>query len=113
VVLALCATATAALAALLAAGTDSRVPLGDAATTVCSLAANFWLARRRTDNWPLWIAGVNAPYFALYLYKGLALTASLQVVFIIFSVIGWRTWRREMAGGARHLPAGALAGGMA
>ena len=51
---------------------------------------------------------MNLPYIALYLYKGLAMTAALQLVFIALSVAGWVAWRRSMAAtgpGARGRPA--------
>ena len=83
---------------VLASFTNSTVPIADAVTTVLSLAANWLLARRFIENWPLWIAGVNVPYIGLYLYKGLALTAALQLVYIALSAIGWRDWRRELRG---------------
>jgi nicotinamide riboside transporter PnuC len=40
---------------------------------------------------------VNLPYIALYLYKGLTMTAALQLVYITLSVAGWAAWRRSMA----------------
>jgi nicotinamide mononucleotide transporter len=89
--------AIAAWTAVLATFTNSTVPFADAATTVLSLAANWLLARKLIENWPVWIAGVNLPYIGLYLYKGLVLTASLQVVYIVLSIVGWRTWRRILA----------------
>jgi len=55
--------------ALLATFTNSTVPLADAATTVLSLAANWLLARKLIENWPVWIVGVNLPYIGLYLSK--------------------------------------------
>ena len=64
-------------------------------STVLSLVAQLLLTRRHIDNWPVWIFGVNVPYIALYLYKGLALTAALQLVFIAISAMGWRRWLRE------------------
>jgi nicotinamide mononucleotide transporter len=75
------------------------VPYPDAATTVLSLIAQLLLTRKHVDNWPVWIFGVNVPYIALYLYKGLALTAVLQLVFIALSAIGWRSWLRELRQG--------------
>jgi len=42
-------------------------------------------------------AYVDLPYIALYLYKGLAMTAALQLVYIALSVAGWAAWRRSMA----------------
>ena len=74
------------------------MPYPDAATTVLSLVAQLLLTRKHIDNWPVWIFGVNVPYIAIYLYKGLALTAALQLVFIALSVIGWRAWLRAIAG---------------
>jgi len=90
---------TVAFGAFLDATTDSTVPYPDAATTVLSLVAQLLLTRRHIDNWPVWIFGVNVPYIALYLYKGLALTAALQLVFIALSAMGWRRWLREARGG--------------
>jgi len=90
---------TLGFGAFLDATTDSTVPYPDAATTVLSLVAQLLLTRRHIDNWPVWIFGVNVPYIALYLYKGLALTAALQLVFIALSAMGWRRWLREARDG--------------
>jgi nicotinamide mononucleotide transporter len=88
--------ATAAVGAFLDGATDSTVPYPDAATTVLSVTAQVLLTRKLIESWPVWIFGVNLPYIAIYLYKGLALTAALQVVFIALSVAGWVAWRRSM-----------------
>lgn len=88
--------ATIGFGAFLDGSTDSTVPYPDAATTVLSLIANFLLTRKNIENWPTWIFGVNVPYIALYLYKGLQVTAALQLVFIALSVAGWIEWRRSM-----------------
>jgi nicotinamide mononucleotide transporter len=87
---------TAGFGFFLDATTDSTVPYPDAATTVLSLVAQLLLTRKHVDNWPVWIFGVNVPYIGLYLYKGLALTAALQLVFIALSASGWRRWLREL-----------------
>lgn len=88
--------ATLGLGAFLDRATDSTVPLPDAATTVLSLVAYFLLARKHIETWPIWIFGVNVPYVALYLSKGLVLTAALQPLFILLSVRGWLSWRRDL-----------------
>jgi len=90
---------TLGFGAFLDVTTDSTVPYPDAATTALSLVAQLLLTRRHIDNWPVWIFGVNVPYIALYLYKGLALTAALQLVFIALSAMGWRRWLREARDG--------------
>jgi nicotinamide mononucleotide transporter len=88
---------TVLVGALLDGFTDSTVPYPDAATTVLSITAQLLLTRKLIETWPVWIFGVNVPYIAIYLYKGLALTAALQLVFIALSVLGWAAWRRSMA----------------
>jgi nicotinamide mononucleotide transporter len=106
---------TLALGAFLDSATDSSVPYPDAATTVLSLVAQVLLTRKLIESWPVWIVGVNAPYIVLYLSKGLAITAALQLVFIALSVAGWISWRRSMAAratadaGSAAAPAPALA----
>lgn len=89
--------ATLALGAFLNAATNSTVPYPDAATTVLSVTAQILLTRKLIQTWPVWIFGVNIPYVAIYLYKGLAMTAALQFVFIALSIAGWAAWRRSMA----------------
>ena len=88
---------TLLLGVFLDRATDSTVPYPDAATTVLSLVAYFLLARKHIENWPIWIFGVNLPYLALYLYKGLVLTAALQPLFIAVSILGWISWRCDLA----------------
>ncbi len=88
--------AIAGVGTFLATVTDSTLPYPDAATMVLSLAAQVLLTRKHIETWPVWIFGVNLPYIAIYLYKGLALTAGLQLVFIALSVAGWIAWRRSM-----------------
>ena len=88
---------TLAFGTFLDGATDSTVPYPDAATTVLSLVAQLLLTRKYIESWPVWIFGVNVPYIALYLYKGLAMTAALQLVYIALSIAGWAAWRRSMA----------------
>lgn len=88
---------TLAFGSFLDVETDSTVPYPDAATTTLSLIAQFLLTRKLIETWPAWIFGVNLPFIAIYLYKGLAMTAGLQLVFIALSVAGWRTWRASKA----------------
>jgi nicotinamide mononucleotide transporter len=106
--------AIAGVGTFLATATNSTLPYPDAATMVLSLAAQVLLTRKHIETWPVWIFGVNLPYIAIYLSKGLAMTAALQLVYIALSVAGWIAWRRSMrtaaadagAGGAGELAAG-------
>ena len=82
--------------------TDSDVPFLDALPTVGSIAGQILLARKRLDNWPVWLA-VNLVSVLLFSVKGLWLTAALYALFAVLSLAGWRAWadiaRREAAHG--------------
>ena len=81
------------LGLLLDHATDSDVPYFDALPTVASITGQILLARKHTDNWPVWLA-VNAVSVALFAHKGLWLTVVLYALFAALSVQGWRSWRR-------------------
>ena len=104
--------ATLAVGRFLDVTTDSTVPYPDAATTVLSITAQILLTRKYLESWPVWIFGVNLPYIAIYLYKGLAMTAALQLVFIALSIAGWVAWRRSMAERRAVLPSAATPAGV-
>ena len=75
----------------MATRTDASLPWLDAALTSASLVGSWWAARRRLENWWVWIA-VDVVYVGVYLYKGLALTGALYAAFVLLAVIGWRRW---------------------
>jgi nicotinamide mononucleotide transporter len=81
------------LGLLLDRATDSDVPYFDALPTVASITGQILLARKHTENWPVWLA-VNAISVALFAHKGLWLTVVLYALFALLSVQGWRAWRR-------------------
>lgn len=87
------------LGLLLQRVTDSDVPYLDALPTVGSIAGQVLLARKRVDNWPVWVA-VNLVSVALFASKGLWLTAALYALFAMLAVAGWRTWVRLADRGA-------------
>ncbi len=73
--------------------TDSDVPFLDALPTVGSLAGQVLLARKRVENWLVWLA-VNVVSVGLFAVKGLWLTVLLYSLFALLSVVGWRAWLR-------------------
>ncbi|MDQ1155811.1 nicotinamide mononucleotide transporter [Sphingomonas sp. SORGH_AS 950] len=78
--------------AAMAHWTDAAMPFWDASNAVASVAAQILLARRRLENWILWIV-VDLSSIALYAVKGLTLTAILYVIFLGLSLWGYREWR--------------------
>ena len=71
--------------------TDTDVPHADGFLTAGSLVGQLLLARKKVENWHVWIA-VDVLYVGLYLYKGLVLTAVLYGIFVLLAIAGLRTW---------------------
>ena len=75
--------------------TDTDVPYIDAFLTAGSLVGQVLLARKKVENWHVWIV-VDALYVGLYVYKHLTLTAILYALFILLAWMGLRTWQRAL-----------------
>lgn len=82
---------------LLSAVTDSDVPWADGFVTAGSVVGTVLLGRKFIENWPIWLI-VNSASVALFLHKGLTLTAVLYVIFFALAVWGWIGWQRRLAG---------------
>lgn len=80
---------------LLARYTDSVVPGWDGLTTALSLAAIYGQCRKLFESWWLWILS-NLIYIPLYLYKGLTITAGLNLVYLALCIVGLRDWHRAL-----------------
>jgi nicotinamide mononucleotide transporter len=76
--------------------TDTDVPHIDGFLTAGSLLGQWLLARKKLENWHVWIF-VDVLYVGLYLYKHLMLTAILYGFFVLMALAGLRVWRRAMA----------------
>lgn len=84
------------LAWMLATGTDSSAAGLDALTTVGAVTGQLLLARKRVDNWPVWLA-VNGLSVVLFVQAGLWPTAGLYAVFACLAAWGWVRWSRLAA----------------
>lgn len=84
------------LGAAMANWTDAAQPWLDAALTGFSLVAQVWMAQKRVQCWPLWIA-LDVIFVGLFIYKDLYLTATLYGLFSVIAVQGWRQWRADPA----------------
>ncbi|MBW6525990.1 nicotinamide riboside transporter PnuC [Sphingomonas sp. RHCKR7] len=76
--------------------TDAAYPWWDAGIAAASVAAQLLMARRKLENWWLWIA-VDIASVPLYLAKQLYLFAALYLVYLALAVIGLVEWRRARA----------------
>lgn len=89
---------------LLSDHTDAALPYADALATAISLTAQFLMARKKWENWILWIA-VNLLYIGIYFMRGLHLTQVLYVIYLVLASMGLREWLRVRRLQERELPA--------
>lgn len=75
--------------------TDSTVPYADSFTTALSIVGMWMLARKYIEQWWVWCI-VDVASSALYIYKGLYLTAILYAVYAIIAIFGYYKWKKMM-----------------
>ena len=89
------AAGTGLVVLLLKRFTNSTVPVLDATVTGLSIAAQVLMARKRLENWWIWIAA-NLISVGLLIYKQLFITAGLYGVFLVLCVQGLVEWTRSI-----------------
>jgi len=97
VLLVLWVVALAGLGWMLEGMTDAAVPYIDASLTAGSLIAQWMMTRKYVENWGVWMA-LDVCYVALFISRGLYLTAFLYGVFLVLAAKGYRDWSRNCAG---------------
>ena len=76
--------------------TPAAAPYVDAFVAGTSIAAQILLARRKVENWVLWIL-VDIVAVGLYWSRGMGWeTCGLYAIFLLLSVIGLVDWRRKL-----------------
>jgi nicotinamide mononucleotide transporter len=76
--------------------TNSDLPYWDAFTTSLSFVATWMLARKKIENWIVWII-VDAVSAGIYLYKELYPTMVLFAFLTVLAGVGYRKWRTDLA----------------
>jgi len=69
-------------------------PYFDAFTTVVSIIASVWMARRIVESWVLWIL-VDIVAIGLYFLKGIKLVSIEYIIFLLMSIYGLIGWIKE------------------
>lgn len=75
--------------------TDAALPYLDAATTSFSLIAQWMIAKKKIENWIIWIIA-DVIYVGMYIYKSLFLTSVLYFIFILLAVKGYTEWKKSL-----------------
>ncbi|MEK6481456.1 nicotinamide riboside transporter PnuC [Catalinimonas sp. 4WD22] len=75
--------------------TDADLAYWDAFTTSFSFIGTYMLARKRIENWILWIV-VDAVAAGIYMYKELFLLSLLYFLYLGLATYGFINWRKSM-----------------
>ena len=75
--------------------TSTDYAYADAFTTVASLAAQYLMAKKKIENWIIWMM-VNVVATQIYFAKGLYPTSFLFLVFLGLSIYGFKEWRSSL-----------------
>jgi nicotinamide mononucleotide transporter len=75
--------------------TNAAAPIVDAFIAGFSISAQILMARRRIENWALWIL-VDAVAIGLYFSRGLYPTSALYALFLLLCIAGLVGWRRTL-----------------
>lgn len=65
----------------------------DALTTGLFFVGMWLMAKRKIENWILWIIA-NAISIPLYFYKGLTFSSFQFILFTIIAILGYKEWKR-------------------
>lgn len=76
--------------------TDASSPWVDSFVAVFSLVANWLLARRKIENWIIWIV-LDMVYVILFASKGLYLSSSLYLILLVLAIKGFKEWKKCLA----------------
>lgn len=75
--------------------TNSDLPFWDSFTTSLSFIATWMLARKKIENWLVWII-VDAVSVGIYVYKDLYPTAVLFLILTALAFVGYRKWKEDL-----------------
>lgn len=86
----------AGMAYLLKNYTNTDVPYVDAFVTSLSFIATWLLAKKKIENWLVWIF-VDACCVGVYIYKGLYPTIVLFAVLTVLAFVGYAQWKKHLS----------------
>jgi nicotinamide mononucleotide transporter len=94
---------TATLGTLLHQYSHADLPYWDSLHTVVCLIAQWMLAKKKLENWVLWVLA-DILYAVVLYYKGLYLFSGLHVFYTFLALYGYQTWYHAyQKRGGRHI----------
>jgi nicotinamide mononucleotide transporter len=81
------------MGALLKNFSSASLPYADSFATVLCFIAQWMIAKRKVENWILWMIA-NPAYILIYLIKEMPLYAVLSGIYGVMAVMGYREWNQ-------------------
>lgn len=75
--------------------TDASFPWPDSFATCGAFIAQYLVARKKIENWAIWIL-VNLAYIFIYLQKELYLYAALFAGYLVLAIYGYLDWKKRL-----------------
>lgn len=91
-------TASLLMGWLLKTYSTASLPYADSAATVLCFMAQWLIAKKKIENWILWMVA-NPAYILIYIIKDLPLYAVLSGIYFVMAVIGYRSWAHTLKAG--------------
>ena len=76
--------------------TNAYLPYLDSAVMALSVISQCLLMQRKLETWPFWLA-VNTGSIALFMSRGLLVTAALYAAYWVNAWYGWWRWHQARA----------------
>ena len=73
----------------------SSYPIIDSFTTSFGIIATFLTAKKILENWIYWIT-INTFSIYIYVQKGLIITSSLYLIYVILAIYGYIQWKKQL-----------------
>ena len=67
----------------------------DVVTTSVFLVGMWFMAKRRIENWIIWIIG-DFICIPMMIYKGLGITSVQYLVFTVMAILGYAAWKKSL-----------------
>jgi nicotinamide mononucleotide transporter len=92
----ICVGATMIIGTVFMKFTDASLPYLDSLLTSMSLIAQWLVAKKKIENWIIWVAA-DIIYVGMFIYKHVYATAGLYFIFILLAIGGYQEWKKKLS----------------
>ena len=75
---------------------ESNLPFWDAITNGFAIGATYLVARKKIENWILWIF-IDITLSVILFLKGFYFYSGLYIVYTFIAIFGWKQWEKKIS----------------